>query len=62
MNDKFVDIHRKVYSAYLIACGGYYEPKSERDYMISVALGNLLNLMQSQMTEDEIQRGKTCHS
>lgn len=58
MQDNYIEIYRKIYSAYLVACGGYYEPKSERDYMISISLGNLLNIMQSQMNEAEISRGK----
>lgn len=58
MQDNYIEIYRKIYSAYLVACGGYYEPKSERDYMISISLGNLLNVMQSYMREDEVQRGK----
>lgn len=62
MQDKYVEIYRKIYSAYLVACGGYYEPKSERDYMISISLGNLLNVMQSQMTDEEISLGKLGHS
>ena len=58
MQDNYVEIYRKVLSAYIIACGGYFEPKSERDYIISSALGNLMNFMKNQMTEEEIQRAK----
>lgn len=58
MQDNYVNVYRKVLSAYIVACGGYYEPKSERDYLISSALGNILNHMKSQMTKEEIEKGQ----
>ena len=40
--DNFEDAYQQVYSAFVKLCGGYYEPKSERDRLASEALHDLL--------------------
>jgi hypothetical protein len=42
LNDNYQEAVARIYSAYILCCGGYYEPKSERDYQLSLMLSKLL--------------------
>ena len=38
MQDNFEEAYQQVYSAFIKLCGGYYEPKSQRDLEGSMLL------------------------
>jgi hypothetical protein len=42
LNDNYQEAIARIQSAYILCCGGYYEPKSERDYQLSLVLSKLL--------------------
>jgi hypothetical protein len=40
--DNYEEACKKIWSAYILACNGYYEPKSERDLRLSIKLHEFL--------------------
>lgn len=42
MNDSYQEAIARIQSAYILCCGGHYEPKSARDYQLSIVLNKLL--------------------
>ena len=51
--DNFIDCYRHIRSAYCLSCGGHYEPKSQRDFELSLKLAEIEQWMTTEMTEQE---------
>ena len=40
--DNYEEACKRIWSAYILACNGYYEPKSEKDHRLSLKLYQFL--------------------
>lgn len=47
VNDNFDQAMQHLNSAFVLACGGHYEPKSTRDFILSCHLKHMLDTIHS---------------